>query len=199
MIEKLAYFLAKKMVAATAKNSKDSDDIEVLAYGFECIFNMLVPFICFLVYSVWNHIYVEMLCCLVAFLFLRNYIGGYHASSHIKCLIYSTVYGCIVLYLLSHIHGIPWIFKITSYILFLFLTVLLSPILRNDVSDYDLIYIKHIKRNAYITLSIQCLLCLSLSVFIPSIGDAIFYGSFSSIVLFVIEKLTHKTCSTGRK
>ena len=41
---------------------------------------------------------IPMLIWCVMFLMLRNYIGGYHAKTHFRCILYSSVYGVIAMY-----------------------------------------------------------------------------------------------------
>lgn len=102
MIEKISAILAKWILQNTTTSPSDSDEYELLEYGIECIINTLIPIIFFITYSLSQCMFVEMLCWFITFLYIRNVIGGYHASSHISCIIVSTIYGIISLSFLKY-------------------------------------------------------------------------------------------------
>lgn len=180
MIERISQHLAKRIMNTLKEDS--TDETAVLAYGFECLINLLIPLSFFLIYSICNHIFIEMLCWLVTFLILRNQIGGYHADSHIKCIIYSILYGFVFLHLLIILPPINAYTKIIFYALFICIFAFSSPLLqRNATCQLRTI-------NACLLFLIQCGICILLS-FISSISNAIFLGSFSSVILFLIQKL----------
>ena len=101
MIETFAHRLAQKLISLSTKNTVTKDDIAVVSYGIECLLNLCIPFFFFLIYSCFTHRILGMVYFLISFLFLRNHIGGFHAKSHIRCLLYSTIYGLFFLWLLT--------------------------------------------------------------------------------------------------
>lgn len=65
--------------------------------------NMSIPFMVIFVCAWYFKMLIPMLIWCVMFLMLRNYIGGYHAKTHFRCILYSSVYGVIAMY------GIIWL------------------------------------------------------------------------------------------
>lgn len=100
MIEKISNFLAGKLSANLSTDSSYSDT-EVLQYGIECIINITIPLIVIFVYSLFQHSCIEMIIWSFSFLLLRNYLGGYHAPTHISCLIISCIYGIVSISLIN--------------------------------------------------------------------------------------------------
>ena len=97
MIEKISFYLAKKIYICSEANNlcvadEENEDIQVLQYGIECIINMSIPFIVIFGYAWYFKMLMPMIIWMTMFLSLRNYIGGYHANSHFQCILYSIVY-----------------------------------------------------------------------------------------------------------
>lgn len=96
MIEHLSRLIAKSLYNNTAEKSS-SEEIEMLQYGIECIINILIPLIIIFIYAFLSHKTLDMFIWFLSFLLLRNFIGGYHTSSHIRCIILSSFVSlCII-------------------------------------------------------------------------------------------------------
>ena len=86
------------------------------------IFNVISTlFIAFLMDMV-----LECMIILTAYILLRNYAGGYHADTQIKCYVYSILVIVIQLYLLK----IDWPIQLTFTVMFIsgLIISLLAPI-----------------------------------------------------------------------
>lgn len=135
MIEYISRLLAKSLSGDnTEKNS--CEEIEVLQYGIECIINMLIPLIIIFIYSLIFHKTLDMFIWLFSFLLLRNYIGGYHASSHIRCIVLSSLVGILSIILISHMSSAYFIFKMLIIVLFFIVFLIIGPILQNESYNY---------------------------------------------------------------
>lgn len=86
----LSRLIAKSLYNNTAEKSS-SEEIEMLQYGIECIINILIPLIIIFIYAFLSHKTLDMFIWFLSFLLLRNFIGGYHTSSHIRCIILERV------------------------------------------------------------------------------------------------------------
>ena len=98
MIEKISYYLAKKIYMCSEADvtcvvDEKNEDVQVLQYGIECMINMSIPVMVIFVCAWYFKMLIPMLIWCVMFLILRNYIGGYHAKTHFRCILYSSVYG----------------------------------------------------------------------------------------------------------
>ena len=67
----------------------DNDNLEFIKYGLYQLANYILFWICqIILYLIFGHLWDGILF-LIVFIFLRRYAGGYHASSRIRCFIYS--------------------------------------------------------------------------------------------------------------
>lgn len=99
MIHKISYYFSIKL-------SSNTDEQEILQYGFECLINSIIPISFFLLFAILQNIIFETLIWMTLFLLLRNYIGGYHASTSIRCIVLSTLYGLFMILCMKYIHSV---------------------------------------------------------------------------------------------
>ena len=93
MIEQLSKRIADNLV----KNGADASQREVYAYSMECIFNYLLSDL--LLYSIGFliHQLPAIFVWSISYSLLRVHIGGYHASTHARCIISGTIVGLLSL------------------------------------------------------------------------------------------------------
>ena len=128
-----------------------------------------------------------MLIWLITFLLLRNYTGGYHATSHFKCIFFSIIYGIISLCSIDILVNLNPLFKFIIWDVIFIIHIIFEPIIsckQNQTTSYK----KHTKVKIYTILIIAGLLIVTLSYFHPSIGTAIFTGIISAEILYLVEK-----------
>lgn len=89
MIEYISRLLAKSLYNDDTEKSS-YEEIKILQHGIECIINTLIPLVIIFIYAIFSHRTLDMFIWLFSFLLLRNFIGGYHASSHIRCIVLSS-------------------------------------------------------------------------------------------------------------
>ena len=172
MIEYISKLLAKSLY--TDKNTEESsyEEIAILQYGIECIINTFIPLIIIFIYAYFSHRLPDMFIWLFSFLLLRNFIGGYHASSHIRCIILSSIVG------------------ILSIILVLFVGFLsIGPILQNESYNY---MEKKIRQKAiclFISFIAGILLLYLLKI---HYWVSLYIGTVSAYVLYIIEYFIRK-------
>lgn len=88
--------LSKKFVNWVFKQSNSTDDEKSLyQYGFFILFSQIIYFIITAVIGIILGIFIESIFFYFAFLFIRRYAGGYHASTEIRCEI-STTFSIII-------------------------------------------------------------------------------------------------------
>ena len=189
MIEYISKLLAKSLY--TDKNTEESsyEEIAILQYGIECIINTFIPLIIIFIYAYFSHRLPDMFIWLFSFLLLRNFIGGYHASSHIRCIILSSIVGILSIILMTHISSEQFIFKIIL-ILVLFVGFLsIGPILQNESYTY---MEKKIRQKAiclFISFIAGILLLYLLKI---HYWVSLYIGTVSAYVLYIIEYFIQK-------
>lgn len=106
-----------------------SENREIYTYGFVALFSTAINIIIVLTIGIMAGIILESIFFIIMFGVLRVYCGGYHAQSHISCiLIFITIYGfsmAVVKFLPADFHGtFSLFFGIISFVIIF----LLAPI-----------------------------------------------------------------------
>lgn len=93
MIQELSCRAADYLVSHGA----DPQQKEVFSYSMECLFNLLISD--FLLFSIglFLHRIPELIIWCTSYTLLRVNIGGYHASTHARCIISGTLVGLLSL------------------------------------------------------------------------------------------------------
>lgn len=105
MINKIALKTAKKFV----KNDNTKyDKTEIYQYGFFVLYSNLIFFSIIVILGVIFNVFLSGIIFYFAFFSIRQYAGGYHASTETRCEILSTlsILACIVVIRLSKIYDI---------------------------------------------------------------------------------------------
>ncbi len=167
-------------------SNKSRFNINVLSYGIECILITFIPIIFYFIYSIVNNCLLAFIVWIIVFLIHRNNIGGFHASSHLKCLVLSTIYGIFSLSLISNFQLYGIISIIFVFLFFTIIHIVLKPFIRND--SHDLTIIQSKKKAVRSIIIIFILTVLSFLYFNQMITNSIFIGYISSELLFLIYK-----------
>ncbi len=183
MIEKIAETIAKKLIK-TDNGFYDSDELDIIKYGMECILNISIPFIFYVFFSIMTNVFFQMLVWFCCFLFFRNIIGGYHANSHIKCIIYSTIYGIFAISLISVFNEFNILVMTAIMIVMFIIHIIINPVISSPDKD-----LKHYKRKALLFLMIFTFIILILRPISVSFSISVFLGILSAELLFIISIL----------
>lgn len=186
MIEHISRLLAKSLYDDNNTEKSSKEEIDILQYGIECIINFFIPIIIIYVYALLSHSSLDMLIWLFSFLLLRNFIGGYHASSHICCIISSSIIGILSIYSISRISTEYFIFKILLIILFFIMFLKIGPILQDE--SYNDIQ-QSLRRKTIWTFVIYIAIILLLFFFNIHYWASLYIGTVSSYILYIIEYL----------
>lgn len=108
MIAKLAkstaYFFVEKQVVK-------KEDEEVYAYGMELLYSSIMNIAVAVIISIITNTVFPTSAFLITFIVLRQYIGGYHAKTHLGCMSILAVLLCCFAVMSKHIpeQGEVWI------------------------------------------------------------------------------------------
>lgn len=96
MIKKIVDSFVEFMI----QNGAEAENRAVYAYGLECTLNELVSDLILMGIALFMGRAWEMLLWIVVFNLLRLNIGGYHASTPLRCIVLSTLMGvlCTLIY-----------------------------------------------------------------------------------------------------
>lgn len=198
MIEQLAFFLAKRIFLDTPKKdiTIEENEFEIVQYGLECIINIFVPIFIIFVYSIFTKQIPTMIIWMISFLSLRNYLGGYHASSQLSCMFISTVVGILALLILPFMNSTYLATKILSLTICLFFFSIQGPVLQDETYNQT--------RNSLFIKGILLFLVQIILIFITlynncQLGNAIFVGAGTAYILYLIELIKRKINCNNQK
>lgn len=89
MITKLAHQFSGYLV----ENGADESKKDVYAYSMEFILNLMISDILLLITGLLFHQLPALIIWCISYTALRMNVGGFHASSHIRCIILGTILG----------------------------------------------------------------------------------------------------------
>ena len=194
MIEKISYFLAKKIYMCSEADvtcvvDEKNEDVQVLQYGIECMINMSIPFMVIFVCAWYFKMLIPMLIWCVMFLMLRNYIGGYHAKTHFRCILYSSVYGVIAMYGIIWLAVVPLTVKLIVCGGLLLINIFTGPVIHDE-------NLKGYKRNyckiGVVILAGGVVCAVFLNLCNVKLGNAVFMGIISAEFLYGIDLLINR-------
>lgn len=163
-------------------NGAPADNREVYAYGAECLINSLAADILMLFLAFLAGRPFQMLIWLFFFTILRVNMGGYHADTHIKCILLSTLAGftCIMIYPLFSVPLIV-LLSLSSFISIIFM----APVIHENHPISE----KRRKRAhiAAIFIGTGEMLCIAVSYkFDPGFSQLAFTAFYAAVLLGVM-------------
>ena len=176
-----------KYIASLSDQPSDQDQLDVYIYGMECFLNTAIPVILLTICSIMFDSLIETFLWLFAFSLLREYTGGYHASTQFACITSSTMLG-IGNTLVSQNLVLSNIYIALCYFLCIFVVLLCCPI-PSRKKTFDPIQRKQYKRQALVIIVIFLLLSLVLPI---SYSLTLTYSCLSCILLAIIEIFSRK-------
>lgn len=177
-------------------NSKiiEENSHDVYTYGFELIISAAVNIFLMAIVSITFRRYYDWLIFLAAFIPLRTTAGGYHASSHMKCIIVGTIVFAVLLSI-SQVQ-IDWTNTILTVAITSFLMILIfSPVeAQNKKLNEER---RSRNRKASVWIAIINLL-IAVSVFLVDGLSEILYIYFAGVFTAALSMLVVKTQKIGK-
>ena len=84
-----------------AVQTEDFASEEVTSYGIECLANELISDLILIAAGILLHQLVSVMVWLVTFTMVRIQIGGFHASTHARCIFIGSIIGILCIFLNS--------------------------------------------------------------------------------------------------
>lgn len=146
MINKLSKHFATRLFSS---GSITKDEQELYTYGFFMLFSHIMCLILACFFGIVFNCFIESVIFFTAFLFLRRYAGGYHASTETRCEILSTlsILACIIVIKLSKIFDFQnMLFMISSVSVVCVFSFCPLDTLEKPLSDKEFKYFRKISR-----------------------------------------------------
>lgn len=184
-----AYFFAEKDVIK-------KEDIKIYAYGYEMIFSEVISWIITAIIAIAAKSVLETIAYMICFMQLRESIGGFHAKTHLGCIIISTVVYVMCLALLYYT-PFEWykMIIISGLILHLILVLAIAPVEHPNKPFSENEAIKYRKRGCVLSFAYSSisLILIILPWDICSVYSyAVLLGLLSASVSMAVEYLRQK-------
>lgn len=123
--------LSNKIALILHKNDDENlIDIEVYSYGLELIISTLANVLVMVILSVVFGCFKEMVFYFMFFSMLRVFAGGYHASTHLKCILFYSTTSLMVIWIVRNVfsNGYGILLVVLAFILATLLVLRYAPV-----------------------------------------------------------------------
>lgn len=119
-----------KIISSMKKNISDDIDDEIISYGLEIIITKAVFIAIIIFLGIITKCFPDVIAFIIAFTVIRQYGGGYHADTRIRCFILSvlTLFLDIVMIKLAELGFISMLFLIIITLLSVVYIWIVAPI-----------------------------------------------------------------------
>ncbi|MGN0150005.1 MAG: accessory gene regulator ArgB-like protein [Clostridia bacterium] len=193
---RLAYFFVEK-------NIIKSEDAEIYAYGYEILFSETVNWIITGIIAIVTGTIAETLVYMLAFMRLRGALGGFHANSHIGCIVISTVVYISCLYIINQTStNIYWFLISAGLALHMALVFAIAPVAHPNKpfvdKDERLKFRKKSCRLSIVYGMICIIFLLTPSKILKTCSYCILLGMLSASISMMVEYIRQKSHIRGR-
>ena len=193
----LAYFFVKT-------NIIKSEEKEIYAYGFEIMISETVNWIITIIIAIFTGKIIETVVYMLAFMRLRGALGGFHASSHTRCIVISALVYVLCLYIINKTPiNIYWILIGGGLLLHMGLVIKIAPVAHpNKPFINEREYLKF-KKKSYKLSFIYCGICIMLflsPLYILKIYSyCILLGMLSASISMLVEYMRQRHNKIGER
>lgn len=173
--------LADQIATWLIEQGLPNEQKEIYSYGFECLANELIADILLFLSALLLHKIPEMFIWCLSFTILRVNLGGLHASSHSRCIFYSTVIGIFCVQICPYFYKNLPIMVVFSTLVCLIATFIAPVVHPNHPLNSKRKRSAH-RFSCFISLA-ETFLLVVLYFFSPKISSCIFLGLASSGLL----------------
>lgn len=188
--QRLAYFFVEKNVIRP-------EDKEVYAYGYEILISETINWLITIIIAVLTRSIAETVVYMLVFIHLRGAVGGFHAKSHLGCIVISTV---VYLICLLIIHQTPmniyFILMMIGLLYHMGSVLAIAPVAHPNkpfVSHTE--FLKFRKKSCLLSLiyGATCIILIILPIGVLKIyGYCILLGMLSASISMTIEYILQK-------
>ncbi|MBO5009052.1 MAG: accessory gene regulator B family protein [Clostridia bacterium] len=182
--------ISNRLALALCKgNAINQEEIEVYAYGIQLIILGILDWsVTFIIMLLINEFLLSAVY-LTVFIMLRHRCGGYHAKTHMRCMIISNVVYLSSIYIAKIISvDLIWLFMLGEFINFAILMVYAPTAHKNKpVSNEELK--KHKKAGRILNIIISCTALVLLATQLYEYAWIILLGQLSVSLAIFFERM----------
>lgn len=192
MIETFSKCFANYLVTNGADSAKEN----IYAYGMECFLNEIISdFLLLFLGILFNRIFYIIVWC-ISFTIIRIFLGGFHASTHARCILIGTIIGICSFYI-NPIWNYPWIF-ILVFIYTLILAIFYAPIIHKNHPVSPKKKVKA-KKKAIFFITLESCLAFLLYPYHKELSSFIMTGFLTASLMASLAIANHKESTAKRQ
>lgn len=176
--------IADKAVSWLLKNGADKEKERIISYGAECFFNELLADLLLVIFALLVHRILDTVIWIAAFTAVRVHLGGWHANTHIGCILSSTVIGGVCVLLSPVLNKAPAFIVIVLIVVSIGIIIKIAPVTHVNHPVSQARKAKARKR-AIVISCIESVLALGL-FFLPSPLFSPVFSALLSVTAFSI-------------
>lgn len=190
MIEKISEYISDIFVKHSIINQEDR---AVYSYGMEILISVLVNILVIVVIAFITEMFIEIFLFTSSFIFIRRYIGGYHADTHRKCICLFAVVLIFFSIVIKHIPVIACTTVLALSFIFSFIFVsLLAPVEHKNKPLNNKLRSK-LHKQGILHLTLVCISSLLLFVYGFRVYSlSLSFGSMVSVTSMIVGHLVNK-------
>lgn len=176
--------IAESFASWLIKNGADEENRDVYIYGIECFVNEFISNALLLSIGYISDRLTAMILWLCFFTIIRTQLGGFHASTHLRCILGSTLIGSLCIFTYPFINHLELLILLLSLIS-LVIIIKIAPVIHKNhpVSENRIGNIRKRAIGGGIIELVFIIICLNYHINLAGIA---FLALFSSTVLGLI-------------
>lgn len=181
-------YLSEKLVnTAVHRNIIPDNEIEECVYGINAFFTVALNLLTVFAIGAAAHMLIEITIYIIIFKSLRKYVGGIHATTPLRCYIYSCFTYLAVLTAIKF-YPLPELGTFCLALSAAAVMLLLAPVdaIKKPLDDKERLVFG---RRAYIRILISLILFLTL-YFIKAFPDAYYYSVVVMVSMLIVAVFT---------
>lgn len=184
MIQQLANNITESLVKKAVVTEENK---EIYVFGFEAIIATVINFVIILVLGASFGLLLEAVIYLLAFSILRVYCGGYHAKTHLSCILtFVFLFGIVMTIIALTPSNLYSIISVTLGICCVLIVFVLAPIEHENRRFQGNEY-KQFRLISRIIAVVELLIIIFISLFLPSYSKLAYVMSMAMLnVSFVL-------------
>jgi len=179
--------MSRKISKFLVQNGASEEDEAVLAYGAECLINLLISDGLLLLVGVLTNRLVYLLVWAISYSLLRINLGGLHAPTHFWCIVIGTAIGASSI-VVSEIWLINTYVTVICAAAAVLIAVIIAPVAHKHKQHIQKRR-KKIKRKVAIILLCECVAIVICYRVNPAIASYIISGLVMATVLAILGAL----------
>lgn len=178
---------SKVLSTYLAENGGNPKQEKIYSYGIEYFLNESISDVILLFFGFLLHNPIHIIIWCISFTLIRLFLGGFHASTHARCILIGTIAGICSIYL-NFIWDLRYPYP--SIIITIFASIfsfLYAPIVHKNHPISNNIR-KNARKNAICVIFLESIISITLHPYYPKVASSIMSGILTAFLMAIAAK-----------